>query len=452
MILLTLEWEECICATSTPSQRLVEEAWAQQAHPSGSAIPECYKDFTDVFSEKAFAHLPPHKAWDHAIELYPDAKLPRRRTFPLSPAEQKELDEFLRENLANGQICPSKSPIRAPVFFIKKEGSLCLVQDYWKLNEIMIKNSYPLPLVSNVLTRLHDMEWFTTLDLCWGFNNIHLKEGDEWKAAFSTNRGLFELLIMFFRLCNSPTTFQTMMNDILHPFIDRNEAICYMDDILIYSSSLMDHQRITWEILQTLHSYKLFLQLEKCKFKHQEVDYLGLVISKDHVVMDPVKVQGVTDWLQPVKVKDVQSFIGFVNFYQRFICDFSEIAHPLHALTWKSKDWSWGAAEQQAFDVLKSTVTSAPTLAFPSKSDPFCLECDASNFAPGAVLLQQQEDRLFHPIGFMSKSFSNMERNYQIHNKEMLVIMCALEEWRHFLEGSDQKFEIHTDHKNLSYF
>src|SRR5258708_4627609 len=220
----------------------------------------------------------------------------------------------------------------------------------------MIKNSYPLPLVSNVLTRLHDMEWFTTLDLCWGFNNTHLKEGDEWKAAFSTNRGLFELLIMFFRLCNSPTTFQTMMNDILHPFIDRNEAICYMDDILIYSSSLMDHQRITWEILQTLHSYKLFLQLEKCKFKHQEVDYLGLVISKDHVVMDPVKVQGVTDWLQPVKVKDVQSFIGFVNFYQRFICDFSEIAHPLHALTWKSKDWSWGAAEQQAFDVLKSAI------------------------------------------------------------------------------------------------
>ncbi len=143
------------------------------------------------------------------------------------------------------------------MFFIKKkEGSLHLVQDYWKLNEITIKNSYPLPLVSNVLTRLHDAEWFTTLDLCWGFNNVQLKEGDEWKAAFSTNRGFFELLVMFFGLCNSPATFQTMMNDIL---IDCNEAICYMDDILIYSTSLADHQRITQEILQTLHSYKLFL-------------------------------------------------------------------------------------------------------------------------------------------------------------------------------------------------
>src|SRR6266481_1862391 len=266
------------------------------------------------------------------------------------------------------------------------------------------------------------------------------------------NCGLFEPLIMFFGLCNSPATFQTMMNDILRPFIDCNEAICYMDDILIYSASLADHQRITQEILQALRSYKLCLQPEKCKFKRREVDYLGLVISKDHVAMDPVKVQGVTDWPQPAKVKDVQSFIVFMNFYWRFIRDFSEIAHPLHALTWKLKDWSWGAAEQQAFDALKSAITSAPTLAFPSKSGPFHLECDASNFATRAILSQQQEDRLFHLIGFMSKSFSDMERNYQIHDKEMLVIMRALEEWRHFLKGSDQKFEIHMDHKNLSYF
>ena len=259
-ILLTPEWEERICATSTPSQRLAEEAQSQRVRPSDSAIPERYKDFADVFSEEAFAHLPPRKAWDHAIELHPDAKLPRGRTFPLSPAEQKELDEFLRENLANGRIRPSKSPIGAPVFFVKKkEGSLRLVQDYRKLNDITVKNSYPLPLVSDVLTRLRDAEWFTTLDLRWGFNNVRLKEGDEWKAAFSTNRGLFEPLVMFFGLCNSPATFQTMMNDILRPFIDRNEAVCYMDDILIYSASLADHRRITWEILQTLCSYKLFL-------------------------------------------------------------------------------------------------------------------------------------------------------------------------------------------------
>ncbi len=168
--------------------------------------------------------------------------------------------------------------------------------------------------------------------------------------------------------------------------------------------------------------------------------------------MDPIKVQGVTDWPQLTKVKDVQSFIGFVNFYRRFIQNFSEIARPLHALTWKLKDWLWGAAEQQAFDALKNAITSTPMLTFPSRSSLFRLECNASNFATGAILSQQQEDGLFHLIGFMSKSFSDTEWNYQIHDKEMLAIMHALEEWRHFLEGSNQKFKIHTDHKNLSYF
>src|SRR5260221_14564049 len=131
----------------------------------------------------------------------------------------------------------------------------------------MVKNSYPLPLVSNMLTRLCDAEWFTTLDLHWGFNNVQLKEGDEWKVAFSMNQGLFELLVMFFGLFNLLATFQMMMNNILHTFIDCNEAICYMDNILIHSTSLADHQRITREILQTLCSYKLFLQPEKCKFE-----------------------------------------------------------------------------------------------------------------------------------------------------------------------------------------
>src|SRR5260221_10773867 len=167
--------------------------WQRRLKPNEPVHPEVpswnvTRDFADIFSEKAFAHLPPCKAWDHAIDLHHNAKLPRGRMFPLSLAEQKELDEFLRENLANRHIHPSKSLIGALVFFIKKkEGSLCLVQDYWKLNEITIKNSYPLPLVSDVLTRLCNAEWFTTLDLHWGFNNVHLKEGDKLKAAFSTN-------------------------------------------------------------------------------------------------------------------------------------------------------------------------------------------------------------------------------------------------------------------------
>ncbi len=202
----------------------------------------------------------------------------------------------------------------------------------------------------------------------------------------------------------------------------------------------------------TLQKQRLFLKPEKCKFKQKEVEYLGLVISKDHVAMDPTKVRGVMEWPTPTKVKEVQSFLGFVNFYQKFIHDFSDIAHPLYALTCKTQWWVWGSPEQEAFNALKKAVTSAPILTFPSQSGCFCLKCDASNFTTGAVLSQVQVDGTHQPIAFMSKGFSDVEHNYQIHDKEMLAIMCALDEWCHFLEGTMEKFKILMDHQNLAYF
>src|SRR5258707_2029544 len=180
---------------------------------------------------------------------------------------------------------------------------------------------------------------------------------------------------MFFRLCNSPMTFQTMMNNILQDFIHTSEAICYMDDILVYSHTLSNHWQIICQVLSTLWKQRLFLKPEKCKFEQKEVKYLGLVISKDHVAMDPTKVHGVTEWLTPMKVKEVQSFLGFVNFYWKFIRNFSDIACPLYALTCKTQQWVWGSPKQEAFDALKRAVTSAPVLTFPSQSSCFHLKC-----------------------------------------------------------------------------
>src|SRR5260221_3360003 len=198
--------------------------------------------------------------------------------------------------------------------------------------------------------------------------------------------------------------------------------------------------------------WRLFLKPEKCKFEQKEVEYLRLVILKDHVTMDLTKVCRVTEWPTPMKVKEVQSFLGFVNFYRKFICDFSNIAHPLYALTCKTQWWVWGSPEQKAFNALKKAVTSTPVLTFPSQSGCFHLECDTSNFVTRAVLSQVQADGTHQPIAFMSKGFSDVEHNYQIHNKEMLAIMCALDKWHHFLEGMTEKFEILTDHQNLAYF
>ncbi len=206
---------EEVRATSTVSQRIAEGHARNNAEKEKTLhelLPSVFWDFEDVFAKKSFDTLPDHREWDHAIELTGDGKSPHRKLYPLSPVEQAELDKFLEENISSGRIRPSKSPMAAPFFFVKKkDGSLRPVQDYRLLNSITVKNKYPLPLVDDLVQRLKGARYFTKLDVRWGYNNIRIKEGDEWKAAFRTNRGLFEPLVMFFGLTNSPATFQTMM-------------------------------------------------------------------------------------------------------------------------------------------------------------------------------------------------------------------------------------------------
>ena len=291
--------------------------------------------------------------------------------------------------MKSGRIQPSKSPMASPVFFVKKkDGSLRLVQDYRKLNDMTIKNSYPLPLISDIINKLKKAKYFTKLDVRWGYNNVRIKRGDEWKAAFRTNRGLFEPLVMFFGLTNSPATFQTMMNDLFIELIDGNVVIVYMDDILIFTETLEQHREVVKRVLEILEKNKLYLKAEKCEFEKEKIEYLGLIISQGCISMDPVKVEGVSKWPTPTVVKEVQSFLGFVNFYRRFIQDFANTARPLHDLTKKDTPWKWTLETQKAFDALKEKVTSSPVLIFPDDNKPYKLEADSSDFATGAVLSQ----------------------------------------------------------------
>ena len=186
-----------------------------------------------------------------------------------------------------------------------------------------VKNKYPLPLISELVSQLRKARYFTKLDICWGFNNIHIKPGDKWKAAFQTNWGLFEPLVMFFGMTNSPATFQTMMNDIFQNLIAKGIVVVYLDNILIFTKTKEEHTQAVWRMLQVLKENKLFLRPEKCKFYKQQIEYLGLVISENKVSMDLVKVAGVQEWPISENKTDVQAFLGFVNFYQRFIRDFS---------------------------------------------------------------------------------------------------------------------------------
>jgi hypothetical protein len=233
----------------------------------------------------------------------------------------------------------------SPVFFVKKKtGDLRLIQEYWKLNSITVKNRYPLPLAMDIVNKLRDAKIFTKFDICWGYHNVRIKEGDEWKAAFITNQGLFEPRIMFFGLTNSPATFQALMNAIFADLIAEGKVAVYLDDILIWSTTLEEHRKIVHKVLRRLKEHDLYLRPEKCEFEQSHVDYLGLVISPGKVSMDPVKVQAVRDWTPPTKLKEVRSFIGFANFYRRFIKDFSKICRPLHNLTKKDVPFVWGPA------------------------------------------------------------------------------------------------------------
>ncbi|SJL18393.1 uncharacterized protein ARMOST_21981 [Armillaria ostoyae] len=357
-------------------------------------VPSDYRSFRDLFSKENFDDLPERKPWDHAIELIPNAKSTLDcKVYPLNRNEQEQLDKFLDENLDSGRIKESKSPFASPFFFVKKkDGSLRPVQDYRKLNEMTIKNRYPLPLISELIDKLQGAKYFTKLDVRWGYNNVRIKEGDEHKAAFRTNRGLFEPTVMFFGLTNSPATFQWMMNDIFKDLISEGKVTIYLDDILIFTKDLDEHRRIVRRVLQKLRENKLFLKAEKCEFEVLETEYLGVIISEDQVRMDPVKLAGIAEWPTPTKKKELQSFLGFTNFYRKFIKNYSKVVRALTQLTGNA-EWTWGAAQNQAFQQLKKQMAEDVILAIPNRTGRFRVEADASNGAIGAVLSQEQEGK-----------------------------------------------------------
>jgi hypothetical protein len=374
------------------------------------------------------------------------------KIYLLNPSEQKQLDEFLKEQLETGRIQPSKSPMASSFFFVKKkDGTLRPVQDYQKINEMTIKNRYPLPLISELIDKLSEAKYFSKMDVRWGYNNIHIKDGDTWKAVFRTNRGLFEPLVMFFGLTNSPATFQTMMNNIFREEIAEGWVVIYMDDILVFSKDKNEHQEQVKRILEKLRQHQLSLKAEKCYFEKEEIEFLGLIISEKGIRMDPRKVKAITDWPIPTTKRELQQFLGFVNFYRRFVKGFAKIAKPLTKLTGKT-DWLWTELQQKVFQELKNEVTSERVLIIPKPGRPFRMETDASNFAIAAILSQLDDEGKWRPVAFLSRSLNDAERNYKIYDKEMLAIMHGFYEWAHYLKGNDEITEVLTDHQNLTFF
>jgi len=296
------------------------------------------------------------------------------------------------------------------MFIKKKDGKLRQYVDYRELNDITKKDRYPLPLIGEALDRLQGARFFTKLDIKDAYHNIRIREGDEWKTTFTTKLGTYEYQVMPFGLCNAPAAFQRWINRTLHQFVD----ICYivyLDDVLIYSKTESEHIRDVRAILKAIAKSGMKIKPGKCEFHAAETEYLGFIIGREGIKVDPIKTSAIWEWAKPTKVQEIQRFTGFCNFYRRFIEGFSHKARPLCQLTRKDKKWEWGKKEDEACDEIRTHLTSAPTLIHFDPKQPITIEIDASNYVTAGILSRPGKDGMLHPLAYRSKTMTKAECN-----------------------------------------
>ena len=401
------------------------------------------REYPEVFP-KEFSGLPPKREVEFFIDLVHGSSPISKAPYRMAPMELAELKKQIEELLEKGFIRPSVSPWGAPVLFVrKKDGSLRLCIDYRQLNKITIKNKYPLPRIDDLLDQLAGASIFSKIDLRTGYHQLRVREEDVPKTAFRTRYGHYEFLVMPFGLTNAPAIFMDYMNRIFRPYLDKF-VVVFIDDILIYSRSPQEHETHLHLVLQTLREKKLYAKLSKCEFWLSEVKFLGHVVSKDGISVDPHKVEAVLGWEKPKTVMEVRSFLGLAGYYRRFIQGFSQLALPLTRLTRKNQPFVWDVDCEKSFLELKSRLTSTPVLVIPNSHKPFSIYSDASKKGLGCVLMQ--EGRV---VAYASRQLRPHEENYPTHDLELAAVVFALKIWRHYLFGA--QFEVFTDHKSLKY-
>jgi len=427
-----------------------------------SSLPGEVLDFEDVFDcDPQKMRLRPVDA-AHAIETKPGTSPPFQPLRNLSSNELAALRDYLSTAEVNGWIRRSVSEAGAPILFApKKDGTLRLCIDYRGLNEITIKDRCPLPLISETLDRLSGATVFSALDLKDAYYRIPIRKGDEWKTAFRTRYGHFEYQVMPFGLTNAPATFQAYINKALAGYLDEF-CVVYLDDILIYSKDKEEHTKHLRLVLERLRRHALYANPKKCRFYTKEVEFLGFVVSDEGVSMDPERVITIGDWPEPTTFREIQQFLGFANFYRRFIRDYSRIARPLTSLLKGSVNGKkpgkllMDEAATEAFHTLRDAFTKAPILVHFERDAPIKVETDASNFACSGILSQLQKvgdsNPEWHPVAFWSRKFIDAEKNYETYDQEMLAIVGAFKHWRHYLEGATHAVRVLTDHNNLKGF
>ncbi|GJX14854.1 putative reverse transcriptase domain-containing protein [Tanacetum coccineum] len=362
--------------------------------------------FPEVFPEDlpGLSLVRPVEFW---IDLILGAAPVARAPYRLAPSEMKELSEQLQELSDKGFIRPSSSPWGAPVLFVKKkDGSFRMCIDYRELNKLTVKNRYPLPRIDDLFDQLQGSSIYSKIDLRSGYHQLRVREQDIPKTAFRTRYGHYEFQVMPFGLTNAPAVFMDLMNRVCKPYLDKF-VIVFIDDILIYSKDKKEHEEHLKAILELLKKEKLYAKFSKCEFWIPKVQFLGHVIDSRGIHVDPAKIESIKDWASPKTPTEIRQFLGLAGYYRRFIEGFSKIAKSMTKLTQKGIKFDWGEKEENAFQLIKQKLCSAPILALPEGSEDFVVYCDASHKGLGAVLMQREK-----VIAYASRQLKIHEKNY----------------------------------------
>ncbi|KAJ0806053.1 putative nucleotidyltransferase, Ribonuclease H [Helianthus annuus] len=439
-IISFLKVQKCLRKGHTAILALVTDASAEEKKIEDIPI---VRDFPEVFPE-VLPGLPPHRQVEFQIELAPGAAPIARVPYRLAPSELEELSTQLQELLEKGFIRPSSSPWGAPVLFAKKkDGTFRMCIDYRELNKVTVKNRYPLPRIDDLFNQLQGSSFYSKIDIRSGYHQLRVREEDVSKTAFRTRYDHYEFLVMPFGLTNAPAVFMDLMNRVCKPYLDKF-VIVFIDDILIYSKSQEEHEQHLRLILELLHKEQLYARFSKCDFWLREVHFLGHVVNKDGIHVDPSKVESIKNWPAPRTPTEIRQFLGLAGYYRRFIKDFSKIAQPLTSLTQKGVTYRWGDAQESAFQHLKDRLCSAPILSLPEGTYDFVVYCDASIQGLGCVLMQRNR-----VIAYTLRQLKVHERNYTTHDLELGAVVFALKIWRHYLYGT--KCTIYTDQRSLEH-
>jgi hypothetical protein len=386
-------------------------------------------EFPDVVPED-LPGLPLERDVEFVIELKPGIAPVSRRSYRMPPNELAELKTQLRDLFEKGIIRPSSSPWGCPAIFVKKDQTLRMCMDYRPLNEVTIKNKYPLPRIDILFDHLTGARVFSKINLRSGYHQIRIRPEDIPKTAFTTRYGLFEYLVMSFGLTNALAHFTYLMNSVFMPELDKF-VVVFIDDILIYSKNEEEHDKHLQIVLTCLREHQLYAKFSKCAFWLEEIQFLGHILSANGIAVDPSKVKDILEWKPPTTVHQVRSFLGLAGYYRKFIPDFSKIVKPITSLLKNDTKFNWSSRCNEAFEQLKVLLTTTPVLAQPDIEKPFDVYCDTPGNGLRCVLMQ--EGRV---IAYASRQLRRHKEHYPTHDLELAVVVHALKIWHHYLLGN----------------